>query len=71
MFSSKKALSWKTFPDLVWLGADTAEARGRTVTLSRNDLAAPGTAAGNAPCFSVYRIGRVDDRDLIDQVRPV
>ena len=73
MFSSKRALSvlslaGKTFPlvivavaagilGLVWLGADPAEARGRSVTLTRNELTIPeATAAaadggGNAPCL--------------------
>ena len=62
MFLSKKALSWKTLPlaavvvaagifGLIWLGADPAEARGRSATLTRNNLVAPGTPAGNAPCL--------------------
>ncbi len=47
MFSSEKALSSKTLSlaivavaagilGLVWLGSDTAEARGRSVTLTLN-----------------------------------
>ena len=71
MFSSKKALSAfssKTLPlaivavaagilGLVWLGSDTAEARGRSITLTRNVITTPNaeTAAadggGNAPCL--------------------
>jgi len=69
MFSSKKAfsvlsLAGKTLPlvivavaagilGLVWLGADEAEARGRSVTLTRNELTIPQAAAGggNAPCL--------------------
>lgn len=69
MFSSKKALSafslgGKTLPlaivavaagilGLAWLGADAAEARGRSVTLTRNELTLPAaaTGGGNAPCL--------------------
>ena len=38
---------------LVGLGSDTVEARGRSITVTRNDLVAPETAAdaGNAPCL--------------------
>ncbi len=67
MFSSKKVLS--TFSSktlslaivavaagilgLAWLGADAAEARGRSVTLTRNELTLPAAAdgGGNAPCL--------------------
>ena len=64
MFSSKKALSSKTLTlaivavaagilGLAWLGADAAEARGRSVTLTRNELTLPAaaTGGGNAPCL--------------------
>ncbi len=67
MFSSKKALSAfssKTLPlaivavaagilGLAWLGAEAAEARGRSVTLTRNELILPAaaTGGGNAPCL--------------------
>ena len=69
MFSSKKVLSAfssKTLPlaifavaagilGLAWLGTDAAEARGRSVTLTRNVITTPNaeTAAdgGNAPCL--------------------
>ncbi len=67
MFLGKKALSWKTLKTLplaivavaagilglVWLDADTAEARGRSVTLTRNELTIPvaATGGGNAPCL--------------------
>ena len=70
MFSSKKALSAfssKTLPlaivavaagilGLVWLGSDTAEARGRSVTLTRNELTLPAaaTGGGNAPCLQSW-----------------
>ena len=68
MFLGKKALSSKTLKTLplaivavaagilglVWLGADDAEARGRSVTLARNELTIPEAAAadggGSAPC---------------------
>ena len=38
---------------LMGLGSDTVEARGRSITLTRNDLVAPVTAAdaGNASCL--------------------
>ena len=64
MFLGKKAFSSKTLPlvivavaagilGLVWLGSDTAEARGRSVTLTRNELTLPAaaTGGGNAPCL--------------------
>ncbi len=69
MFLGKKAfsvlsLAGKTLPlavvavaagilGLVWLGADAAEARGRSITLTRNELTIPQAAAGggNAPCL--------------------
>lgn len=64
MFSSNKALLSKTLPlaivavaagilGLAWLGADAAEARGRSVTLTRNELTLPAaaTGGGNAPCL--------------------
>ena len=66
MFSGKKALSSKTLPlaifavaagilGLAWLGADAAEARGRSVTMNLNVITTPiaETAAdgGNAPCL--------------------
>ncbi len=66
MFSSKKALSSKILSlaivavaagilGLVWLGADAAEARGRSVTLTRNVITTPlaetASDGGNAPCL--------------------
>ena len=67
MFSSKKALSvlslaGKTLPlvivgvaagilGLVWLGADAAEARGRSVTLNLNVITTPAADVENAPCL--------------------
>jgi len=38
---------------LIGLGSDAVEARGRSVTVTRNDLVTPVTAAdgGNAPCL--------------------
>ena len=69
MFSSKKSFSafslgGKTLPlaivavaagilGLAWLGADAAEARGRRITLTRNELTIPAAAAdgGNGPCL--------------------
>ncbi len=67
MFLGKKALSSKTLKTLplaivavaagilglAWLGADAAEARGRSVTLTRNELTIPAaaTGGGTAPCL--------------------
>ena len=68
MVSTKKALSLNTTSNtiawamvalaagilgLVWLGTNTAEAGGRTVTLTRNELTVPAaaTGGGNAPCL--------------------
>ena len=38
---------------LLGLGSDTVEARGRSITVTRNDLVTPATATdgGNAPCL--------------------
>ena len=66
MFSSIKALSSKTLPlaivavaagilGFAWLGTDDAEARGRSVTLTRNVITTPlaetASDGGNAPCL--------------------
>ena len=66
MFLGKKARSLKTLKTLpmaifavaagilglVWLDADSAEARGRSITLTRNELTIPEAASGNGnvPC---------------------
>ena len=36
---------------LVWLGADAAEAAGRIIPLTRNELTLPASGTGNAPCL--------------------
>ena len=65
MFLGKKALSLKTLKTLplaivavaagilglVWLGADDAEAKGRSIPLTRNELTVPASGGGNAPCL--------------------
>ena len=65
MFSSKKATSQKTIPlamiavaaavlALTWLGVDSAEARGRSIPLTKNEITLPAApdGAGNVPLQS-------------------